>query len=80
MQIGTYLQSTDTTFLNCLLALISLPLLSRPATAVLDMSIGNAALRPILAEWMYLVLLMLLLLLTVHLLFRWRETSWQKQR
>ena len=79
-ELGRYFASADATLLKGLLAAVSLPLLSRPATAVLDLPAHGVGGNLLAAEWAYLLVVVLGSALVLYLLFRWRERSWQGLR
>jgi len=61
------------------LTVFSLPMLSRPATAVLDMPARGLTGTFLAAEWLYVTMILLLYALAMYVLFRWAEVRWQRQ-
>jgi hypothetical protein len=81
MSLGHYLASAEADWVKDVLSIFSLPMLSRPATAVLDMPPHHIVPGAVIAtEWMYFLLILLSQALVVYVVFRWAEVKWQKQR
>ena len=60
--------------------MVSLPLVSRPATAVLDLPVHGGGAEVLGAEWLYLLVVLLGFLLALYMLFRQLEGRWLKLR
>lgn len=86
VQIDSYVRSEYYGRTGTVVMVASLPLLTRPATVVLDMPRSErgtllARLPLILAaEWAYLILLLMSYLLILYCAFQWTERRWQGQR
>jgi hypothetical protein len=81
ISVSHYLHSNDAIFLGRMESILSLPLLSRPGTAVLDMPIQpGIALVIIGTEWLYFLLLLLVHFLALYVLFVTFERKWLKLR
>lgn len=78
--VPSYLADKDGGASAKLLGVVSLPLLSRPAAAVLDMPSHDLGGRVLAAEWLYLGIVLLLHGLSLALAFRSAEPSWLQSR
>jgi len=70
----------EATFVDGVVALISLPLLTRPALGVLDMPVHKVGAVMIVGEWLYFLILLLAYALALYLGFRWAERRWLRLR